>query len=127
MTQTFIIWGRLPGLNEIISADRSHWSVGARLKKTTLEAVMWYIVAAGLKRIDKPVVIHYRFYEENRLRDVGNILAGADKVIEDALVKCGILPDDGQKWVHNIVPWFGVDKGNPRIEIGLQEIEEEQK
>lgn len=121
MTQIFIIWGRLPGLNEIISADRSHWSVGARLKKTTLEAVMWYIVAAGLKRIDKPVVIHYRFYEENRLRDVGNILAGADKVIEDALVECGILPDDGQTWVRNIVPWFGVDKGNPRIEVELKE------
>lgn len=121
MTQTFIIWGRLPGLNEIIKADRSHWSVGSRLKKKTLEAVMWYIVAAGLKRIDKPVVIHYRFYEENRLRDVGNILAGADKVIEDALVECGILPDDGQKWVRNIVPWFGVDKGNPRIEVELKE------
>lgn len=119
--QTFIVWGRLPGLNEIINADRAHWSVGAKLKRESLEAVMWYIVAAGLKPIDKPVVIHYRFYEENRLRDVGNILAGADKVIEDALVKCGILPDDGQKWVLNIVPWFGVDKGNPRIEIELKE------
>ena len=121
MTQTFIIWGRLPGLNEIINADRSHWAKGSRLKKKTLEAVMWYIVAAGLKRIDKPVIIHYRFYEESRLRDVGNVLAGADKVIEDALVKSGILPDDGQKWVRNIVPWFGVDKGNPRIEVELKE------
>jgi len=121
MTQTFVVWGRLPGLNGIISADRSHWSVGAKLKRESLEAVMWYIRAAGLKRIDKPVIIHYRFYEENRLRDVGNVLAGADKVIEDALVKCGVLPDDGQKWVRNIVPWFGVDKGNPRIEVELKE------
>jgi len=121
MTQTFVVWGRLPGLNGIISADRSHWSVGAKLKRESLEAVMWYIRAAGLKRIDKPVIIHYRFYEENRLRDVGNVRAGADKVIEDALVKCGVLPDDGQKWVRNIVPWFGVDKGNPRIEVELKE------
>lgn len=82
---------------------------------------MWYIRAAGLKRIDKPVIIHYSFFEPNRLRDVGNVLAGADKVIEDALVKCGILPDDGQKWVRNIVPWFGVDKDNPRIEVELKE------
>ena len=121
MTQKFIIWGKLPGLNKIISADRTHWSVGSRLKKKTQEAVMWYIVAAGLKPINKPVIIHYRFYEENRRRDAGNVLAGADKVIEDALVKCGILPDDGQKWVRNIVPWFGVDKDNPRIEVELKE------
>lgn len=123
MTQTFIVWGRLPGLNEIINADRSHWSVGAKLKRESLEAVMWYIVAAGLKRIDKPVIIHYRFYEENRLRDVGNIIAGADKVIEDALVKCKILHNDGQSWVRQIDPWVDLDKKNPRIEVELEEIE----
>ena len=121
MTQTFIVWGRLPGLNEIIGADRAHWAVGSALKKNTLETVMWCIRAAELKPVEKPVVIHYRFYEPNRRRDVGNVLAGADKVIEDALVKCGILHDDGQKWVRNIVPWFGVDKDNPRIEVELKE------
>lgn len=125
MTQTFIIWGRLPGLNEIISADRAHAQVGARLKRETLDMVSLCIRAAGLKPVEQPVVIHYRFYEPNRRRDVGNVLAGADKVIEDALVKCGILPDDGQKWVRNIVPWFGVDGENPRIEVTLKEIEEE--
>ena len=125
MMQTLIIWGRLPGMNEIISADRSHAQVGARLKRETLDMVSLCIRTQRLRPVEKPVVIHYRFYEPNRRRDVGNVLAGADKVIEDALVKCGILPDDGQKWVRNIVPWFGVDKGNPRIEISLQEIEEE--
>lgn len=123
MTQKFTVYGRLPGLNEMIRADRSHAQKGAKLKRESLEAVMWYIIAAGLKPIDKPVVIRYRFYEENRLRDVGNILAGADKVIEDALVKCGILPNDGQTWVRNILPWFDVDKINPRIEVELEEIE----
>ena len=121
MTQTFIIWGRLPGLNEIISADRAHAQVGARLKRETLDMVSLCIRTQRLKPVEKPIEIHYRFYEPNRRRDVGNVLAGADKVIEDALVKCGILPDDGQKWVRNIVPWFGVDKENPRIEVELKE------
>lgn len=121
--QKFTVYGRLPSLNNMISADRSNKHVGAKLKRESLEAVMWYIRAAGLKRIDKPVVIHYRFYEENRLRDVGNIIAGADKVIEDALVKCRILHNDGQSWVRQIDPWVDLDRKNPRIEIELEEIE----
>lgn len=36
-------------------------------------------------------------------------------------IKEGQLLDDGQKWVRNIVPWFGVDKDNPRIEVELKE------
>ena len=121
--QKFTVYGRLPSLNNMISADRSNKHVGAKLKRESLEAVMWYIRAAGLKRIDKPVVIHYRFYEENRLRDVGNIIAGADKVIEDALVKCRILHNDGQSWVRQIDPWVDLDRKNPRIEVELEEIE----
>lgn len=121
--QRFTVYGRLPSLNNMISADRSNKHIGAKLKRESLEAVMWYIRAAGLKRIDKPVVIHYRFYEENRLRDVGNIIAGADKVIEDALVKCKILHNDGQSWVRQIDPWVDLDRKNPRIEVELEEIE----
>ena len=74
--------------------------------------------------IDKPVKIYYTFYEENRKRDLDNISAFAHKVIQDGLVKGGLLANDGWKNIVGFSDDFFVDKDNPRIEVTIREVDE---
>ena len=67
-----------------------------------------------------PVVIDIVFHFANRPLDCSNCLY-MTKLIEDGLIKCGILEDDGFGFVKTIVISTGVDKQNPRIEIDIQE------
>jgi len=64
----------------------------------------------------QPVRIEFAWFEKNARRDPDNIRAGS-KFLLDALVKLAIIPDDSQKWVHEISDEFHVDKKYPRIEI----------
>lgn len=72
-------------------------------------------------KITKPVTIRFRWIEKNSRRDMDNI-AFAKKFILDALVKKGVLQDDGWKWVRGFKDEFYIDKKNPRIEVELEEI-----
>lgn len=85
----FTIPGRLPGINEYTQACRPNPFVGSKMKKDAEKAVMC-ATNIGLM-IDRPVFIYYRFYEKNKRRDLDNISGFAHKVIQDALVKNGIL------------------------------------
>lgn len=118
-----IINGTLPGLNEIIDASRANYRLGNALKQQAQTAVMWHIKRQlrGVK-FEKPVRIHYTFYEPNRRRDKDNIASGAHKVIQDALVKAGVLQNDGWKHVEGFTDSFGVDKKNPRVEVIIEEV-----
>ena len=121
-TYKYVLQGRLPGLNEQINRDRSHWSKGNDLKKSTERDIALQLIPKV--KIDKKVFIVYKWFEENKRRDTGNV-AYAKKYIEDALVKCGILQGDG--WKHKVghADYFYIDKDNPRIEIEIQEVENE--
>lgn len=117
------VWGTLPGLNEIIAENRRNYHAGAKLKK---EAQYTVEVCARktLKRwrASTPVFMHYTWYEPNRKRDKDNIAAGGRKIIQDALVSCGYIKNDG--W-HDIVGFsdtFRVDKQEPRIEVEIEEV-----
>lgn len=110
-TQYFLIDMRLPGLNEYIAAMNSNRHVGNKLKQDTEEFIMWAIkrgLAKGtLKRVLEPCDIYIEFREATKRRDVDNIQS-AQKFILDALVKTGVLKNDGQRWVkqiyHRVVP-----------------------
>lgn len=120
---------KLPSLNDYIRAERER--IGARGKFLTKGAVMkreWqqYIsifIRKDLRgvKIEKPVIIHYHYYEENRKRDIGNIHAPAQKFVEDALQDCGVIANDNQKYVVGFTASFDIDKQNPRVEIELEE------
>ena len=60
-------------------------------------------IRLGLKRFqtNKPVILHYRFYEplKGQKRDVMNIFSFADKVIEDSLIRCGVIQNDSPQFV----------------------------
>ena len=123
---------KFPSLNEYIKAERvrlggkggKFLTKGAVMKKEYQSYISLFIRRdlKGLK-IDKPVIIHYHYYEENRKRDLGNIHAPCQKFVEDALQDCGVIENDNQNFVKGFTASFDVDKENPRIVIALETVE----
>lgn len=114
----------LPCLNDYISKCNKNRLAGGRMKKE-YQHIISNFARHDLKRlkIEKPVIIHYHFYESDTKRDKSNIASLAMKFIEDALQEVGILKNDNWKFVVNFDFTFDVDKKNPRIEVELEEIE----
>ena len=119
MRQAFTIPGRLPGINELIASNRHGWHAGNRLKESHEWEVRAAIVAAGITPIRSRVRIQYTYFEPNRRRDMDNIAGFAHKVVQDALVRTGVLEDDGWRNIAGFTDTFEVDPENPRIEVAL--------
>lgn len=112
MERVYTIHGRLPGLNEYTKACRgSHFS-GASMKRKAQEAVMWQLTGSRVA-FARPVAIAFDWYEKDRRRDLDNIV--------DALVKRGVLADDGQKHVVGLSDRFFVDAKDPRVVVTITE------
>ena len=124
MEYRLTIYGRLPGLNDMIEADRRDRRAGNRLKQESQDTIRLYILR-DLKhlKIEKPVELHYSFYEPNRRRDLDNISGYAHKVTQDALVASGVLKNDGWANIVGMKDSFFVDARNPRIEVIMREVE----
>ena len=119
-----VIAGRLPGLNEYTKACRTNPHTGNEMKRQAQELVMWHIMSQlRRQRFTKPVFILFTFYEQDRRRDRDNVSSFARKVIQDALVKCGTLHDDGWDYVTGYLDKFEVDKKDPRIVVEFIEQE----
>ena len=124
MEYLLTIPGTLPNLNDYIAAERTNRHKGAKMK-----ADSGNIVAVAVRqymrgvRVEKPVFMEYTWYEPNKRRDKDNISSFGRKVVQDALVRCGVLKDDGWKYVVGFSDRFEVDKINPRIEVLIKEIE----
>ena len=114
---------KLHSLNEYIGACRRNPHAGAKMKRTDQDAVEWYI-RSQLKgvRINKPVTMTYKWHESNRKRDLDNISSYGRKVIQDALVECRVLADDGWKQVQGFQDEFMIDKKHPYIEVIIREV-----
>jgi len=115
----------LPNLNDYTKAQRANRYAGAQMKKDAETKIGWYIMQQlnGV-RITKPVWMHYRWIEPNERRDLDNISAFGRKVIQDALVSCGVLVGDGWKHIKGFSDEFSIDKQAPRIEITIDELHE---
>lgn len=116
--------GRLNNLNDYIAAERTNRHAGAKMKAEN-EAVVSAHIRKCLKgvTIGSPVRMHYRWYEPDKRRDLDNVSSFGRKVIQDALVKCGVLENDGWKQVAGFDDAFYVDRKNPRIEVGIEEVD----
>lgn len=117
-----VIPGRLPGLNEYISAERTNRHIAANMKKSDMETVLW--ACKGCLRGWKaqgPVKMHYRWYEKDMRRDKDNISSYGRKVIQDALVQGHYLQNDGWKNIIGFDDEFYVDKKLPRVEVWIEE------
>ncbi len=127
MEYHFTIHGTLPGLNDYLKAERSFsrkHSCGNDMKQKYQHYISGEI-RNTLKRlkIEKKVLLHYLYYEPTKRRDLDNIAATAHKFTQDALVKCGVLENDGWNNVCGFTDRFFVDKENPRIEVTIQEVD----
>lgn len=99
----FVIDQRLPGLNELINANRTNKYRGSKLKKDTDEIISLYIFNALNNGFIKPIqgacIIHFDWCEKTKKRDVDNIQS-SQKFVLDALQKTGIIPNDSQRYVQ---------------------------
>lgn len=114
--------GRLPGANEYIDAERSSRHKAAKLKADTQTLIAWYIRRdlRGVK-FTRPVAMRYTWVEKDRRRDKDNITFGR-KFIQDALVRSGVLKDDGWNYVADFSDEFRVDKNKARVEVRIWEV-----
>ena len=123
--QTLIIEGRLPGANEYQRANRTHYHVGAKMKRQAQDTVCAAIRKAKLKPYSGAVIIHYTFYEAPKrrgakLRDKSNISSFAIKVIEDALQETGIIKNDNWDYLADYSCKFFRASEQPRVVVELE-------
>lgn len=117
----FVIEGRLAGLNEYTSANRSNKYGGSKMKENNENHVIWAIRQAKLSKVDKyPIKLKITWYELNLKRDIDNIIF-ATKFIQDALVKSKIIKNDSQKYINKIEHEVILDRKNARIEVEIIE------
>ena len=120
MVGKLIIKGRLPGLNELIDAERTNKYKAAQLKRNVEEYIIFSARRCLRGKIETPVIMHYLWIEPNKKRDKDNICAFGRKAIQDALVKAHYLDGDGWKYISGFTDAFEVDAKNPRIEVTFE-------
>lgn len=129
--QSFTIPGRMLGRNEREDLARTHWAKASKAKKRETEEVERCIRAAGIEPAAGPVEVSIVFSERvefykngtrKKPRDVDNV-ADAQKPILDALVNCGIVPDDGPDYVKRVLPVVKYTKGEPHITVAVLDYE----
>lgn len=132
MDYDLVLNGTMPNLNDYLHGERiairknGKFTTKGNAMKQEYQRKVVSAVRSQLRgiHIDKPVKIYYTFYEENRKRDLDNISAFAHKVIQDGLVKGGLLANDGWKNIVGFSDDFYVDKENPRIEVIIREVDD---
>lgn len=130
MNYQFTINGTMPNLNDLIQAERQQIRVAGKFTtkgnelKQKYQNIAIFFIRQQLRgmSIEKPIYIKYCFYEPNKKRDLDNISAFAHKIIQDAMVKSGLIANDGWKHIIGFSDEFAVDKENPRIEVELVEV-----
>ncbi len=113
----------LPGLNDLIEAERQHRQKAAKFKREHQRAVELCIRSQLRRSLREPVVMHYLWVERDRRRDKDNVSSFGRKIIQDALVAVHALQNDGWANIEGFTDAFAVDKKRPRVEIVIEEAE----
>ena len=101
-------------LNQMIQIERGNKYKAAKIKKDTTNFV--YYSLKGHKPIEYPCKLRFTWLLKNKRMDLDNI-AYAKKGVIDGMVKAGLLPDDGLKYIIGFVDEFEIsDKVGVRIE-----------
>ena len=111
----------LPGLNDIIDAERTHRQRGAAHKREWTNRLILVLKRQIRGPLKEPVVMRYRWVEKDRRRDKDNVSSGGRKYIQDALVKMRAMKNDGWSNIEGFSDEFAVDKKHPRVEIEILE------
>lgn len=105
----FTVRARLPGLNELIEANRMNRYQGAALKRDT-DALIRMSIRAALGRgecwpVTKPCAVLFEWFERNHRRDLDNIFS-AKKFVLDAMKAEGLIKNDSQRYVGALADRF---------------------
>jgi len=119
LTVSFTIQGKLANLNDYTCANRRNKYAGAQMKGQA-EHVIIGAIQSQIHNVHftMPVMMCYTWIEKDKRRDKDNI-AFARKFIQDALVKTGVLKNDGWDYIEGFTDRFSVDKKNPRIIVEI--------
>lgn len=114
-----------PSLNNYIAELGKNPKAGGRMKSNCM-MIACNAIRRDLGRFKarRPIILHYTFFEplKGQKRDLMNVFAFADKVIEDALVKCEVIPDDKPQFVKNTTHDFHYSE-MPRITVTIEEVD----
>lgn len=122
MKYRFEIPKRLMGFNEYTKFNRESKYKANEAKQNEQAYIVWCVLEQlGRITINKPVIGHFTWIEENKRRDLDNICF-AKKFILDALVQGGVLKDDNRKIVTNFTDSFEYAKKS-KVIVELEEVE----
>jgi len=116
MQRSFTIPGPWLTLNEYISAERSNKFKAAAMKRNETERMMRFLRG---EPITSKIDVTFQSFVANRKKDPDNLYAMFLKCFFDALVKKGILENDGQKQIGRIVLEQPRLDGKERMEVSL--------
>lgn len=98
-----------------------HYLVNNQVKQIFKDNLKEILTGVKLPEVIK---IRYTYYaNSNRKSDVANMCVVLDKFFCDALSHYGCIEDDNYDYVKEVVySYGGVDKGNGRVEVEVEEI-----
>lgn len=120
--QHIVIPGRLDGLNELIAANRTHWSKGRDLKESNEALVHLAITQGRIQPIKGAFTMKILWLEKDDARDPDNILS-AKKYILDALQQAQIIKNDNMAHLKGLTEqWDIAQEGEtPGVYIDIEE------
>lgn len=123
MTYKFEIHRRLPSLNEYIHKINRNRYAGNKFKQDIQDYICWEIKAQLRNiKIEKPVILHITWVEENKKRDIDNVYS-AIKYIQDALVEMQTIKNDNAKNVIDVK--HSIEYANrSKVIVEIEEVQE---
>ena len=128
--QTLTIPMILPNLNDLLTSAskgdvhrryRSTFNGYHQIKTQYGADLVLYIRKANVQPVARAIV-HFTWIELNRMRDPDNVSGAGRKLILDALVDAGILPNDGWAHVAGLTDTFCVDRAAAGVRVELEEV-----
>jgi len=117
-TLSFVIPGRLPGLNDVIRVGRGNRYGAAKQKQVTEAYIRPYLPRPIA--LTYPVVVAFTWVEPDKRRDLDNVAAAGAKFILDACTAAGVLAGDSQRFIAGITHRVTTDRANPRVEVTIE-------
>lgn len=109
---------KMPSFNEYVNECRRNRYAANAMKRGLQDIIAVYI--RDLPEFKKPVRIHFHWIEENHRRDLDNV-SYAKKFILDALVECGKLANDSQKYVIGFIDTFDIGEWT-KVIVDIEEV-----
>lgn len=118
ISQAFFVPGILPGQN-IILGRATRWLYRTEKKLWQAKALQ----AIGDARLLPMQRVHitWGWIERNKRRDPDNFTGLSKKFLLDAMVRSGVLPDDGWDEIAGWTDRWHVEKDNPGVLVTLEE------